>query len=107
MPRISSQLGGPGWFLEFLKELFESSCYTWFIDFSLADGVERQIVLRVSSQVGGPGWFLEFLKELFESSCWTWFIYFFFADGVERQIVPRIISQVGHDWFLEYVKALF
>ena len=23
MPRISSQVGGPGWFLEFLKELFE------------------------------------------------------------------------------------
>ena len=44
MPRISSQVGGPGWFLEFLKELFESSCWTWFIYFSLADGVERQIV---------------------------------------------------------------
>ena len=69
MPRISSLVGGPGWFLEFLKELFESSCYTWFIDISLVDGVEMQIVLRVSSQVGGPGWFLEFLKELFESSC--------------------------------------
>ena len=45
---------------------FKLSCWTWFIDFSLADGVERQIVPRISSQVGGPGWFLEFLKELFE-----------------------------------------
>ena len=57
MPRISSQVVGPGWFLEFLRELFESSCWTWFINFSLADGVERQIVPRISSQVGGHGWF--------------------------------------------------
>ena len=57
MPRISSQVVGPGWFLEFLRELFESSCWTWFIYFSLADGLERQIVHRISSQVGGPGWF--------------------------------------------------
>ena len=81
---------------------------TWFIDFPLADGVQRQIAPRISSQVGGPGWFMEFLKDLFQSSCWTGFIYFFLADGAERQIVPRIISQVGgHGWFLEYVKALF
>ena len=65
-----------------LKHCFKSSCWTWFNDFSVADGVEMQIVHRISSQVGGPGWFLEFLKELFESSCWTWFIYFFLADGV-------------------------
>ena len=76
MPKISSQVGGPGWFLEFLKELFESSCWTWFTDFSLADGLEMQIVPRISSQIGGHGWFLEFLKELFESSYWTWFIFF-------------------------------
>ena len=43
MPRVSIQVGGPGWFLEFLKELFESSCWTWFIYFFLAHGVERQI----------------------------------------------------------------
>ena len=41
MPRKSSQVGRPGWF--------------WFIDFSLADGVQRQIVPRISSQVGGRG----------------------------------------------------
>ena len=39
MPRISSQVGGPGWCLEFLKEVFESSCWTSFIYFFLADGV--------------------------------------------------------------------
>ena len=82
MPKISSQVGGPGWFLEFLKELFESSCWSWCIYFFLADCVKIQIVPRIISQVGGPGWFLEFLKELFESSCWTSFIYFFLADGV-------------------------
>ena len=60
MPRISSQVVGPGWVLEFLRELFESSCWTWFINFSLADGVERQIVPRISSQVGGHGWFQNF-----------------------------------------------
>ena len=65
MPRIFSQVGGPGWFSEFLKALFKSSCWTWFIDISLADGVERQIVPGIISQVGGPGWFLEFLKALF------------------------------------------
>ena len=47
MPRISSQVGGPGWFLDFSKEQFESSCRTWFIFFFLADGVERQIVPRI------------------------------------------------------------
>ena len=52
-------------FFEFLKELFESSCWTWFICFFLADGVERQIVPRIISQVGGPGWILEFVKALF------------------------------------------
>ena len=65
MPRIFSQVGGPGWVLEFLKELFESSCWTWFNYFCLADGVERQIVPRIISQVGGPGWFLEYVKALF------------------------------------------
>ena len=65
MPRSSSQFGGPGWFLEFLKELFESSCWTGFIYFFLADGVERQIVPRIINQVGGPGWFLEYVKALF------------------------------------------
>ena len=65
MPRIFSQVGGPGWSLEFLKELFESSCWTWFNYFCLADGVERQIVPRIISQVGGPGWFLEYVKALF------------------------------------------
>ena len=65
MPRISSQFGGPGWFLELLTELFESSCLTWFIYFFLADGVERQIVRRIISQDGGPGWFLEYVKALF------------------------------------------
>ena len=48
-----------------LKELFESSCCTWFIYFSLADGVERQNVPRIISQVGGPGWFLEYVKAIF------------------------------------------
>ena len=52
-------------FLEFLKELFESSCWTWFIYFSLADGVERQIVPRIIGQVGELGWFLEYVKALF------------------------------------------
>ena len=65
MPRISSLVGGPGRFLEFLKELFESCCLTWFIYFFLADAVERQIVPRIISQVGGPGWFLEYMKALF------------------------------------------
>ena len=65
MPRISSQVGGPGWFLEFLKELFESSCWTWFIYPFLADVVEKQNVPRIISQVGGPGWFLEYVKALF------------------------------------------
>ena len=60
VPRIISQVVGPGWFLKFLRELFESSCWTWFINFSLADGVERQIVPRISSQVGGHGWFQNF-----------------------------------------------
>ena len=65
MPRTSSQVGGPGWSLEFLKKLFESSCRTWFIYFCLADGVERQIVPRIFSQVGGPGVFFEYVKALF------------------------------------------
>ena len=65
MFRISSQVGGPGWFLELLRELFESSCWTSFIDFSPADGVEKQIVSRIISKVGGPGWFLEYVKALF------------------------------------------
>ena len=65
VPRISRQFGGPGWFLELLKELFESSCLTSFIYFFLADGVERQIVPRIISEVGGPGWFLEYGKALF------------------------------------------
>ena len=65
MPRKSSQVSGPGWFLEFLKELFESSCWTWFIYFFLADGVERQIVSRIISQFDGPGCFLEYAKALF------------------------------------------
>ena len=65
MPRRSSQVVGSGWFLEFLKELFELSCWTWFIFFCLADGVERQIGSRIFSQVGGPGWFLEYVKALF------------------------------------------
>ena len=65
MPRVSDQVRGPGWFLEFLKELFESSCWTWFIYFFLADGVERQIVPRIISKVGGLGWFLEYVKALF------------------------------------------
>ena len=56
-------------FFEFLKELFESSCWTWFIYFFLADSVERQIVPRIISQIDGPGLFLEYVKELFESSC--------------------------------------
>ena len=59
MPRISSQVGGPGWFLELSKELFESSCWTWFIYFFLAGGVESLILPRIISQVGGPGCFLE------------------------------------------------
>ena len=33
---------------------FKSSRWTWFIDFSLADGVVRQIVPGIISQVGGP-----------------------------------------------------
>ena len=65
MPRISSQVGGPGWFLDILKELFESICRTWFIYFFLADGIERQIVPRIITQVGGPGCFLEYVKALF------------------------------------------
>ena len=65
MPRIISQVGGPGWFLEFLKELFESSCWTWCFYFFLADGVEIQIVPRIISQVVGPGWFLVYVKALF------------------------------------------
>ena len=65
MPRISSQVGGPGWFLEFLEKLFESSCWTWFIYFFPADGVERQIVPTIISQVGGTGWFLNYVKALF------------------------------------------
>ena len=65
MPRIISQVGGPGWSLEFLKELFESSCWTWFIYFCRADGVERQIGSRIFSQVGGPGLFFEYVKALF------------------------------------------
>ena len=64
MPRIISQVGGPGWFLEFLKELFESSCCTWFNYFCRADGVERQIGSRIFSQVGGPGLFFEYVKAL-------------------------------------------
>ena len=65
VPRISSQVGGHGWFLEFLKEMFESSYWTWFIIFFLADGVERQILPRIINQVGGTGWFLEYVKALF------------------------------------------
>ena len=65
MPRIISQVGGLGWFLEFLKERCESSCRTWFIYFCLADGVERQIVPRIFSQVGGPGVIFEYVKALF------------------------------------------
>ena len=65
MPRISSQVGGTGWFLEFLKEVFESSCWTWCINFFLADGVEIQILPRIISQVVGPGVFSEFVKALF------------------------------------------
>ena len=37
---------------------FKLSCWTLFIYFSLADGVERQIVPRIISQVDGHGWFL-------------------------------------------------
>ena len=44
---------------------FKSSCWTWFIYFSPADGVERQIVPRIISQVCGSGWFLEYVKALF------------------------------------------
>ena len=55
MPRIMSQVGGPDWFLEYVKAFFKSSCWNWFIYFCLADVVERQIVPRIISQVGGPG----------------------------------------------------
>ena len=65
MPRIISQVGGPGWFLEFFKELFKSSCWTGIIYFFLADGVERQIVPRIIRQVVGPGWFFKHVKALF------------------------------------------
>ena len=72
MPRTISEVGGHGWFLESLKELFESSCWTWIIYFFLADGVEIQIVPKIISR------------------CWTWRVF-----GVRESTVLNQVAGPG------------
>ena len=55
-------------FWNFRKHCFESSCWTWFIDVSLADGVERQIAQNIQS-----GW-------------WTWLVFGNFESTVLNQV---------------------